>query len=87
MLTDSEFLAEDETGLILDIVCKNFKDHYEANFEKLIENDHYLVKYVWLSIKRSWMTSNRRIRYQHGEYQLYNGIDKEVIKNRFDSLN
>lgn len=87
ILIESELLAEDEIGLILDTVYKSYKEHYEANFDKLIENDHDLVKYVWLSIKRSWMTSNSRVGYQLAEYQFYPGIDKEVIKNRFDSLN
>jgi len=87
ILIESEFLAEDEIGLILDTVHKNYKEHYEANFDKLIENDHELVKYVWLSIKRSLMTLNSRVGYQLAEYQLYPGIDKEVIKSRFDSLN
>lgn len=87
ILTDKEFLAEDEIGLILDTVYKNYKEHYESNFDKLIENDHDLIKYVWLSIKRSWMTSNSRVGYQLAEYQLYPGIDKEVIKSRFDGFN
>lgn len=87
ILIESEFLAEDEIGLILDTVYKSYKEHYETNFDKLIENDHDLVKYVWLSIKRSWMTSNSRVGYQLAEYQFYPGIDKEVIKNRFDSFN
>ncbi|MET2983926.1 KAP family P-loop NTPase fold protein [Aureibaculum conchae] len=87
ILIESEFLAEDEIGLILDTVYKSYKEHYEANFDKLIENDHDLVKYVWLSIKRSWMTSNSRVGYQLAEYQFYPGIDKEVVKNRFDNLN
>lgn len=87
ILIDNEFLAEDEIGLILDTAHKNYKEHYEANFDKLIEDDHDLVKYVWLSIKRSWMTSNSRVGYQLAEYQLYPGIDKEVIKSRFDSFN
>ncbi len=87
ILNDNEFLAEDEIGLILDTVYKNYKEHYESNFGKLIENDHDLVKYVWLSIKRSWMTSNSRVGYQLAEYQLYPGLEKEVIKSRFDSFN
>jgi hypothetical protein len=87
ILIESEFLAEDEIGLILDTVYKNYKEHYEANFDKLIEDDHDLVKYVWLSIKRSWMTSNSNVGYQLAEYQLYPELDKEVIKNRFDSFN
>jgi len=33
------------------------------------------------------MTLNSRVGYQLAEYQLYPGIDKEVIKSRFDSLN
>lgn len=87
ILVDTVFLAEDEIGLILDTVYKNYKEHYEANFNKLIEKDHDLVKYVWLSIKRSWMTSGNRVGYQLAEYQLYPELDKEVIKSRFDNLN
>ncbi len=86
IITDSEFLAEDEIELVLDIVYRNYKEHYEANFNKLIEKDHDLVKYVWLSIKRSWMTSNSRVGYQLAEYQLYPGLDKEVLKSRLDIL-
>ncbi|MGI9527966.1 MAG: KAP family P-loop NTPase fold protein [Weeksellaceae bacterium] len=87
ILIDKGFLAEDEIALILDTVYINYKEHYESNFNKLIQNDHDLVKYVWLSIKRSWMTSNGRVGYQLADYQLYPGIDKEVIKSRFDSFN
>ena len=36
ILSENEFLAEDEIGLILDTVYKNYKEHYEANFDKLI---------------------------------------------------
>lgn len=87
ILIESDFLAEDEIGSILDVVYKNYKEHYEANFHDLIEKDHDLVKYVWLSIKRSWMTSNSRVGYQLAEYQLYPELDKETIKSRFDGLN
>lgn len=86
ILTDKEFLAEDEIGLILDTVYKNYKKHYESNFDNLIENDHDLIKYVWLSIKRNLMILNSRVGYQLAEYQFYPGIDKEVIKRRFDSF-
>lgn len=87
LLGDSEFLAEDEIGLILDVVYKNYKDHYEENFPKLIEKDIELIKYLWLSIKRSWMTSGSRVGYQLAEYQFYPGLIKENIKSRLDNLN
>ncbi|MCG8860012.1 KAP family P-loop NTPase fold protein [Tenacibaculum finnmarkense] len=87
ILTDNEFLAEDEIGLVLDVVHRNDKDYYEENFPKLIQKDTELVKYLWLSIKRSWMTSGSRVGYQLAEYQLHPGLNKEEIKSRLDNLN
>jgi molybdopterin-guanine dinucleotide biosynthesis protein len=87
ILTDNEFLAEDEIGLVLDVVHRNDKDYYEENFPKLIEKDTELVKYLWLSIKRSWMTSGSVVGYQLAEYQFHPGLNKEDIKSRLDNFN
>lgn len=87
ILTNNEFLAEDEIGLVLDVVYNNFKDYYKENFPKLIEKDTELVKYLWLSIKRSWMTSGSRVGYQLAEYQFFSGLNKQDIKNRLDNFN
>lgn len=86
ILTNNELLAEDEIGLVLDVVHKNYQDYYEENFPKLIEKDTELVKYLWLSIKCSWMTSGSRVGYQLAEYQFYPGLNKEDIKNRLNNF-
>lgn len=86
ILVDGDYLAEDEIGLVLDVVYKNYKKHYEENFSKLISEDAALVKYLWLSIKRSWMSSGTNVGYQLAEYQFYPGLDKEDIKTRLDNF-
>lgn len=85
-LIDSEFLAEDEIGPILEIVDKYYKEYYEENFPNLIISDNKLVKYLWLSIKRRLMTSGSKVGYSLAEYQFYSGLNKEAIKNRLNDF-
>lgn len=86
ILADGDYLAEDEIGLVLDVVYKNYKKHYEENFSKLIKKDTELVKYLWLSIKRSWMTSGNQVGYQLTDYQFFPCLHKEDIKSRLDKF-
>jgi len=85
-LINSEFLAEDEIGPILEIVHKNYKEFYEGNFPNLIRTDNELVKYLWLSIKRRWMTSGSKVGYSLAEYQFYPGLNKEALKKRLNDF-
>ncbi|SHM73567.1 KAP family P-loop domain-containing protein [Chryseobacterium carnipullorum] len=85
-LINSEFLTEDEIGPILEIVHRNYKEYYEGNFPNLIRTDNGLVKYLWLSIKRSWMKSGSKVGYSLSEYQFYPGLEKEVVKNRLNDF-
>ncbi|WP_233898055.1 KAP family P-loop NTPase fold protein [Tenacibaculum piscium] len=86
LLDDKEFLGEDEIDLILGVVKGSFSEYYDENFPKLIVNDNELIKYLWLSIKRNWMTSNSDTGYQLAEYQFFSGLDKEIIKERIDKF-
>ena len=87
ILVENNYLREDEIGLILDVVYENYKKHYQENFYKIIEKDAELVKYIWISIKRRWLSSSGgKVGYQLPEYQLLPGLDKEQTKNRLDKF-
>ncbi|MDN3494261.1 KAP family P-loop NTPase fold protein [Winogradskyella bathintestinalis] len=86
LLEDKDFLGEDEITLILGVVKNSFPEYYDENFPKLIVNDNELIKYLWLSIKKNWMTSNSNTGYQLAEYQFFPGLDKEKIKERIDKF-
>lgn len=86
LLEDKDFLGEDEITLILGVIKNSFSEYYDENFPKLIVNDNELIKFLWLSIKRSWMTSNSDTGYQLAEYQFFPGLDKERIKERIDKF-
>ena len=86
ILADGNYLAEDEIGLVLNVVYRNYKQYYEENFTKLIKEDTELVKYLWLSIKRSWMSSGTKVGYQLAEFQFFPGLDKEELKTRLDKI-
>lgn len=85
-LETKNFLNEDEIALILGVVKNNYSEYYDENFHSLIENDNDLIKYLWIVIKRSWMTSNSDVGYQLAIYQFFEGMDYEVIKNRIDKF-
>lgn len=61
---------------------------YDKEFHNLIANDKDLIKYVWISLNRSSMSSSEKsgINYQLEEHQLFRGMNKEEIKNRFDKF-
>jgi len=86
LIIDKELLSEDEIGLVLDIVYRNCKDVYEEKFPELIQSDKELIKFLWLSIKRSWMTSGSTVGYQLADYQFYPGLDKEDIRKRLNDF-
>ena len=79
-------MREDEIGLILGVVHEYYKKYYQENFYKLIEKDTELVKYLWISIKRSWLSSGGKVGYQLPEYQLLPELDKVQTKSRLDNF-
>lgn len=85
-LKNRNSLNEDELTSLMQTVSYQHKSLYNKNFPKLIENDNDLVKYLWLVIRRSYMTSGNQTGYQLAEYQFFPCMDKEDIKKRLDKL-
>ena len=80
-------LNEDELTFILLFIKDNYSDFYDKNFYTLIANDNDLIKYLWMSIKRSYMSSSDGFGYQVAKYQFFSGMDVEEIKLRIDKIN
>ncbi len=77
---------DDEITFILPIVKEYFSDFYDEQFPKLILNDKDLIRYLWLSIKKVFMTSGLDVGYQFAEWQMFSGMDKEDIKKRLEGM-
>ncbi|RYX86892.1 hypothetical protein EON73_02480, partial [bacterium] len=79
-------LYEDELTSILLFNKENYSDFYDKNFYTLIANDNDLIKYLWMSIKRSYISSSDGFGYQVAKYQFFSGMDVEEIKLRIDKI-
>lgn len=79
---DNDFLNEDELASILDFVKQNHSKFYNENFPLLITKDEDLIKFLWMSMKRSYMTVNDQIGYQLAKYQFFPGMNPKKIKSR-----
>ncbi|MRX66959.1 KAP family P-loop domain-containing protein [Flavobacterium resistens] len=83
---DNDFLNEDELACILDFVKQNHSKFYNENFPLLITRDEDLIKLLWMSIKRSYMTANDQIGYQLATYQFFPGMNIKKIKSRISKM-
>ncbi|MCD9584399.1 KAP family P-loop NTPase fold protein [Tenacibaculum maritimum] len=91
-LVNKGTLTDDELTLTLQEVKKTHEELYNVQFPSLIEDDHDLIKYLWICIQSSYMTSSGggdggSVGYQFAEYQLFDGMNKDEIKKRIDKLN
>lgn len=85
-LKTPETLNEDELACILDFVKNDHSDFYDKNFHQLIAKDSDLIKFLWMSIKRSFMHSGDQTGYQLTHYQFFPGMDIEAIKLRVEKF-
>ena len=83
---DNDFLNEDELACILDFVKQNHSKFYNENFPLLISKDEDLIKLLWMSMKRSYMTVNDQIGYQLATYQFFPGMNPKKIKSRLAKI-
>ncbi|MBS7252502.1 KAP family P-loop NTPase fold protein [Flavobacterium branchiicola] len=84
---DNDFLSEDELSYILNFVKQNHSKIYTESFSLLITRDEDLIKLLWMSIKRSYMTVNDQIGYQLATYQFFPGMNPKKIKSRLAKIN
>ena len=83
---ENQNLNDDELNFLLPFTFNKHKNFYNKKFPKLIEDDHDMIRYLWLSIKRNYMTSNSEVGYQLAKYQILPGLDIEKIKERIEGL-
>jgi len=83
---DNDFLNEDELASILDSVKQNHSKFYNENFPLLLTKDEDLIKLLWMSMKRSYMTVNDQIGYQLATYQFFPGMNPKKIKSRLANI-
>lgn len=79
-------LNEDELTGILDVVSSYEPVMYNEKFPLLLDDDQYLVRLVWMCMKRSYMQSGDCLGYQLAPYQFFTGLEPEKIKDRFEKL-
>lgn len=85
-INDKSSLNDDEVTMLMPLSHKYFPDEFNIEFPKLIQEDKELLYFLWLSIKRVFVTSVDGISYQFAENQFLPGLDKEQIKLRLDKI-
>ncbi len=85
-LNKEKIINDDEMTLILKSVNFYHEDFYRQKFSVLIEKNSDLLRYLWMSIKQSYMTSGNQIGYQLAKNQFLPGMEIDIIKDRIDNI-
>ncbi|AZB28442.1 KAP family P-loop NTPase fold protein [Chryseobacterium balustinum] len=75
-------LNEDQLLMIVPLMNNYHAEEFNAMFPELIDDDKKLLKYIWMSAKRSYRTSVEGTFFQLSELQFLPGLDKELAKER-----
>lgn len=80
-------LSDLELSLVLNIASKYHYDFYVINFPSMIYDDKDLIKLIWLSLRKVYMSTSESTGYQLSKGQFFLGMDTDEIKKRLDNIN
>lgn len=83
-------LEEDELFTTLLFTKQYYSDLYDEHFASFINDDKDLVRIIWICMKNNYVTvsgaSQNNTGYRLSDDQLLSGLNKDEIKNRFESF-
>lgn len=86
-LNTKNTLSDHELSLVLNISSKYHQDYYLQNFPLMMEDFKYLIKLIWLSLRKVYISTSESIGYQLSKEQFFLGMDTEKIKHKLDDIN
>jgi len=86
LIIENDFLEEDEIFPILENVKINHSKLYDEKFHLLIEKDENLIKFLWLTMKKRYLSSTKGTGFQLAKKQFIPGLDPIKIKKRIDEM-